>query len=139
MPHTEITYSTSSDWIEPSMLAGFFDGWPEPPSAETHLRLLRGSSHVVLALDGGRVVGFVNAISDGFFAASIPLLEVLPTHRGRGIGRELVRRLLDQLSEFYSVDLACDPATQEFYQQLGLRPSIAMMRRNYQRQATGAG
>jgi ribosomal protein S18 acetylase RimI-like enzyme len=138
MPHYEITYSTTLAGIESSMLSGFFDGWPNPPSPETHLRILRGSSHVVLALEAGRVVGFINAISDGFFAASIPLLEVIPAYRGRGIGRELVRQMLDALADFYCVDLACDTNVQAFYESVGLRRATGMMHRNYQRQATGA-
>jgi GNAT superfamily N-acetyltransferase len=120
------------------MLGGFSDGWPAPPSPETHLRILRGSSHVVLALEGRRVVSFINAVIDGFFAASIPLLEMLPEHRRRGIGRELVRRMLDALADFYSVDLACDASLQPFYEKIGLRRGTGMLSRNYQRQATGS-
>ncbi|MEM1027012.1 MAG: GNAT family N-acetyltransferase [Planctomycetota bacterium] len=119
------------------MLSGLFAGWPAPPFPEIHLRILRRSSHVVLALDGQRVVGFINAISDGFYAACIPLLEVLPAYRGRGIGSELVRQMLAQLSEFYSIDLACDPSVQPFYEGIGLRRAVGMMRRNYDRQAFG--
>ncbi len=138
MSDTNITYATTADDVDPSMLSGFFDGWPSPPSLETHLRILRSSSHVVIALNEQRVVGFINAISDGFFAAAIPLLEVLPEYRGRGIGRELIRRMFDQLADFYSIDLSCDPDVQAFYEKSGLRRGTGMMLRNYQRQATGA-
>ena len=61
-----------------------------------------------LALDGDAVVGFVTAASDGVLSAFIPLLEVLPAYRDRGIGAELVRRLLGQLDDLYMVDLCCD-------------------------------
>jgi ribosomal protein S18 acetylase RimI-like enzyme len=82
--------------------------------------LLRGSSHVVLARDGRRVVGFITAISDGVLSAYIPLLEVLPDHQGRGIGKELTRRLLAQLEGLYMVDLSCDEDLVPFYEPLGL-------------------
>lgn len=132
-----LSYTTSLAGVEPRMLIGFFDGWPNPPLPQTHLRMLRGSSHVVLAIDPeeDRVVGFINAVSDGFFAASIPLLEVLPAYRGRGIGGELVRRMLAELADLYSIDIACDPPLQGFYEKHGLRRATGMMHRNYARQA----
>ena len=115
-----IEYATDPSSVEPEHLQGFFVGWPKPPSAERHLELLHGSSHVVLARDGGRVVGFVTAISDGLISAYIPLLEVLPDWQGRGIGTELMRRLLAQLDGFYMVDLCCDEDVVPFYERLGL-------------------
>jgi ribosomal protein S18 acetylase RimI-like enzyme len=92
-----IEYTTSKADLEPADLEGFFVGWPRRPSPEQHLALLRGSSHVVIARDGRRVVGFVTAISDGVLSAYIPLLEVLPEYQRRGIGKELTARLLAQL------------------------------------------
>src|SRR6266516_4620599 len=104
-----IGYRDSVKGIEACRLEGFFVGWPEPPSPETHRRLLGRSDHVVLALDEetGRVVGFVTAISDGVLSAYIPHLEVLPAYQGRGIGSELVRRMLERLSGLYGIDLCC--------------------------------
>lgn len=132
-----IRYVYSVEDVVPGHLEGFSEGWPDPPSPETHLRLLEKSDHVVLALDGdlGKVVGFITAISDGVLSAYIPLLEVLPAYRGRGIGSELVRRMLDQLSGLYMVDLVCDVDLQPFYASLGMRPATAMVVRNYERQS----
>jgi len=36
--------------LSPSNLQGFFVGWPNPPSPETHLELLKNSDAVVLAI-----------------------------------------------------------------------------------------
>ncbi|CAN5189789.1 hypothetical protein BH18ACT12_BH18ACT12_03640 [soil metagenome] len=83
--------------------------------------MLRGSSQVVLACDGTRVVGFVPAISDGVLSAYLPLLEVLPEYQGRGIGRELVRRVLAALGGLYMVDLVCDEDVVPFYERLRLQ------------------
>ena len=118
-------------------LQGFFVGWPNPPSPETHLRILAGSSFVVLARDdaSGAVVGFITAISDGVSCAYIPHLEVLPDYRGQGIGSELVRRMLDRLRHLYMIDLICDTDVQPFYARLGMRPYTGMIFRNYDRQS----
>ena len=116
-----IEYADSLDGVEPGHLQGFFVGWPNPPSPERHLEVLRGSAAVVLARDGGNVVGFVNAISDGVLSAYIPLLEVLPDYQGRGIGSELVGRLVTRLESLYMVDLCCDAELEPFYLRLGFR------------------
>ena len=128
--------------LEPAdLMGGFFEAWPNPPTPETHLALLRGSSHVVLARagqqGGDEVIGFVTAISDGVLSAYIPLLEVLPAHRGRGIGRELVRRLLDELA-VYMVDVSCDDDVVAFYERFGFSRSNAMVLRDYDRQSGAA-
>ena len=142
-----IQYTNSAANIKPDQLEGFFEGWPNPPSPETHLRLLRQSDEVVLALDDASmddasrddasrdVVGFITAISDGVLAAYIPLLEVRRAYRGRGIGKALVRRMLDRLDDLYIVDLLCDPDLQPFYAALGMRPAAGMMLRNYEHQS----
>jgi ribosomal protein S18 acetylase RimI-like enzyme len=87
-------YQITVDGVDSSNLeGGFFEGWPNPPTPEAHLRILRGSAFVVLAIsNNGNVVGFITAISDGVSCAYIPHLEVLPPFRGNGIGTELVRQ-----------------------------------------------
>ena len=132
-----IQYTCTSEGITPDKLAGFFEGWPNPPSPETHLRILEGSDHIVLAIDQGTgaVVGCITAISDGVLTAYIPMLEVLAAYRGVGMGSELVRRMLDQLGDLYAIDLLCDADVQPFYARLGMQPCPAMMVRNYARQS----
>lgn len=133
-----IIYTTTLDGVRANHLrGGFFEGWPNPPAPETHLRMLHGSSHVVLARDAetSQVIGYINAVSDGVHSAFIPQLEVLPEFRGHGVGSELVRRMLDQLSGFYSIDLLCDEDVQPFYERLGMRRATGMLRRNYERQS----
>lgn len=125
-----ITYRDTLEGLEPAQLQGFFVGWPYPPSPENHLRMLHGSRHVWLALDGERVVGFVNAISDGVMTAYIPLLEVLPEWKGRGVGTELMQRMLQTLRVYYNIDLMCDPDVQPFYARLGMIPLGGMVVRH---------
>jgi ribosomal protein S18 acetylase RimI-like enzyme len=133
-----IQYTDSLVGIVPEQLSGgFFVGWPNPPSAVTHLRMLRGSAHVWLAIDDdtGQVVGFVSAISDGVLAAYIPLLEVLPGYQERGIGTELMRQMLETLAGFYMVDLLCDEELLPYYERLGMRRATGMLVRNYAAQS----
>ncbi len=131
-----ITYTESLDGITTEQLSGpFFVGWPSPPAPAAHLRILQGSSAVVLArADDGAVIGFITAISDGVSAAYIPHLEVTPSYQGQGIGSELVRRMQARLSHVYMVDLLCDEDVQPFYERLGMHPYTGMLLRNYDRQ-----
>lgn len=132
-----IAYMDSIESIKVDNLHGFFVGWPNPPSPERHLKLLAESDHRVLAVDDetNKVVGFVTAISDDILSAYIPLLEVLPPYQGRGIGQELVRRMLEKLKGLYMVDLICDQELQPFYSRFGMKPAFGMMLRNYERQS----
>ena len=132
-----ITYLDSVAGVTHDRLQGFFEGWPDPPSTETHLKLLVGSDHVVLAVDEETkdVVGFVTAISDGVLSAFIPFLEVLSDYQGQGIGEELIRRMLDRLDGLYAVDLICDPELQPFYARFDMKPATGLSLRRYSRQS----
>jgi len=132
-----LEYRNNLDRITQEMLEGFFVGWPNPPSKQKHLEILQGSSHVWLAIDkeSEKVVGFINAISDGILSAYIPLLEVIPEYQKQGIGKELARRMLQSLEQFYMVDLLCDVELQEFYGSLGMHKATGVLVRNYGRQS----
>jgi ribosomal protein S18 acetylase RimI-like enzyme len=131
-----IVYKDSVEGISPGDLCGFFVGWQNPPSNETHLKILKNSSFRIIASDDetGSVVGFITAISDMILSAYIPLLEVLPEYKEKGIGSELVRRLMTKLDKFYMIDLTCDEEIQKFYEKFGLSISNGMSKRNYKKQ-----
>ncbi|MGB2983344.1 MAG: GNAT family N-acetyltransferase [Candidatus Bipolaricaulia bacterium] len=126
-----IDYADTLDGVTPDMLQGFFVGWRSPRTPVEHFEILRRSDLVVLAIDTktDRVVGFVTALTDRVQAAFVPLIEVLPEFRGRGIGSELMRRILDVLGPIPCVDLTCDPKLQGFYRRLGMAPSVGMILR----------
>ena len=131
-------YIQTLEGISPDMLkGGFFVNWPNPPTPETHYKLLLNSYRVVLALDekSQQVVGFINAISDGVLSAYIPLLEVLPEYQNQGIGKKLVKKMLDQLKHLYMIDLLCDENLQGYYEKLGMNKAQGMMIRNYKNQS----
>jgi len=132
-----ITYRHTLVDITPDQLGGFFDGWPKPPSKEMHFNLLQNSDEVILAIDEGteKVVGFVTAITDGVLSAYIPFVEVLENYRGQGIGKRLVRLMVDRLADYYMIDLLYDEELQEFYEKLGMSKAKGMMIRNFGRQS----
>lgn len=132
-----IRYQTTLEGITTKELHGFFVGWSNRPLAKTHLKLLKNSDHVVLAIDtkSKRVVGFVTAITDGVLASYIPLLEVLPEYRSNDIGGRLMKKMLHLLKDLYMIDLLCDKNLQSYYEKFGLKKAQGMMSRNYKRQS----
>lgn len=130
-----IQYLNSLQGITAEHLQGFFIGWKNAPAPEVHLNLLEKSDYKIIAKDGERVVGFITAITDGTLAAYIPFLEVLPEYQKQGIGKELVKQMLDKLNDFYMVDLLCDTDLQSFYEQFRMQKATGMMKRNYGNQS----
>lgn len=130
-------YKYNLDDISSDMLKGFFVDWPNPPSPQTHYKLLENSSKVVIAIDEEfkQVVGFITAISDGVLSAYIPFLEVLPAYKNRGIGKELIKRMLNELSTIYMIDLCCDDDLIPLYEKYGMIRSNGMLVRNYKMQS----
>lgn len=132
-----MVYKNSLDGITEDMLKGFFVDWPNPPSPQTHFKLLKNSSKVILAVDDhqNQVIGFITAISDGVLSAYIPLLEVLPEYQNQGIGKELVNRMIQELEHIYMIDLCCDDDLVPYYEQVGMSKTNGMILRNYKRQS----
>lgn len=130
-------YKNSLDGISTDMLNGFFVGWLNPPNPQTHFKLLKNSSKVIIAIDDrkNQVVGFITAISDGVLAAYIPFLEVLPEYKNKGIGKKLVKQMLKELDDIYMVDLCCDDDLVPYYEEFGMIKSNGMLVRNYQMQS----
>jgi GNAT superfamily N-acetyltransferase len=57
--------------------------------------LVRSAQRVVGLYADGRQVGFCRAVSDDASLAYLADVYVLPEHRGRGLGVELVREMID--------------------------------------------
>lgn len=130
-------YKNELDGISADMLKGFFVDWPNQPNPETHLKLLKNSSKAIIAVDdkSNQVVGFITAISDGVLSAYIPLLEVLPAYKNKGIGKGLVQRMLKELDDIYMIDVCCDDDLVPYYDKLGMLRTNGMILRNYHRQS----
>ena len=93
--------------------------WAEGRSRDTVEALVRGATRVVGVYRAGSQVGFARAVSDGHTVAYLADVYVLPEHRGRGLGKEVVREIVDG-SSFANVRWLLHTAdAQELYAQLG--------------------
>lgn len=85
--HVEIHRATYAPLIDGPYLAPTFDDRLAEWQAA-----LAGPGLTLVAVDAGRIVGYIHAAGD-----RIEPLHVAPTHQRHGIGRDLMRHLLDGL------------------------------------------
>ncbi len=69
--------------------------WAGGRSRETQDRLIETAARVVGLYDGDRQVGFCRAASDGVSFVYLADVYVLGAYRGRGLGEELVREMVE--------------------------------------------
>jgi GNAT superfamily N-acetyltransferase len=93
--------------------------WGRGRSRELVQRTVEGSQRVVGLYRGDEQVGFARAVSDGATVAYLADVYVLAPLRGRGLGLELVREILDAgaLSELHWLLHTAD--AEELYARLG--------------------
>ena len=70
--------------------------WAKGRPRETVERLVREAARVVGLYKDGRQVGFCRAATDGVAFVYLADVYVLPEHRGRGLGVELVREMVER-------------------------------------------
>jgi aralkylamine N-acetyltransferase len=102
--------------------------WQESAEARAAIPLMiRGSLCFMVARSiEGRIVGMARVISDGHSDAYIQDVVVLKDYRGRGAGRELVRRLTQfcVARKIAWIGLVAEPGTQALYEELGFGPLV---------------
>jgi ribosomal protein S18 acetylase RimI-like enzyme len=113
--------------------------WGRGRPRERVERAIRGSSRVLGLYRGSEQVGFARAVSDGVIVGYLADVYVLPAHRGRGLGLELVREMVDGAGAGEVRWLLHTADAQGLYAKLGFseeRPTYALMERG---RAPGAG
>jgi ribosomal protein S18 acetylase RimI-like enzyme len=69
--------------------------WAEGRPRQVVERLVRDAQRVVGVYDGTRQVGFARAFTDGVSLVYLADVYILPGYRGRGLGVELVREIVE--------------------------------------------
>lgn len=80
---------------------------------------LRNSHTVISAWHQGRLIGLMNALSDGIMTAYFHYLLVHPDYQRQGIGRELVARMLEQYDDTARKVLISDSTAASFFRKCG--------------------
>jgi aralkylamine N-acetyltransferase len=122
-----IKYKTTLDGVDWAEAAEVFRKAPlGARSGELLERLFKASQKTVVAYDGPRLIGLARALSDGIIHAAIYDVVLLPEYQGKGIGRQLMKVLCDQLPVPNKILFAV-PGREEFYRKCGFRRMLTAM------------
>ncbi len=106
------------------------NGWQHRiPSMDYLQALIAASQRVVVAVDASQVVGFARAITDGLSNGYLSMVVVQESCRGRGIGTQLVERIVGDEPNVTWVLRAGREGAQEFFSRLGFTASAEAMER----------
>ncbi|MGE6206334.1 GNAT family N-acetyltransferase [Guptibacillus hwajinpoensis] len=75
----------------------------------------------VIVKFNNRIVGFGRAISDGIFNAAIYDIVVHKEFQNKGIAKQILSHILEQLKDVSCVHMISTTGNEEFYRKLGLR------------------
>ena len=114
--------------------------WAKGRPRETQDRLIDEATRVVGLYDGDRQIGFCRAFTDGVSIAYLADVYVLAEYRGRGLGEQLVREMVDN-GPFANVKwLLHTTDLHPLYRKLGFgEPSQKVMERVSTRNASDSG
>ncbi|HXU05989.1 MAG TPA: GNAT family N-acetyltransferase [Polyangia bacterium] len=93
--------------------------WSSADKPEALHKGLLGSHSLITAWDEATLVGLGNAISDGHLVVYFPHMVVHPDYQGRGIGTELMKRMMARYRGFHQQALIADGRAIDFYKRLG--------------------
>jgi GNAT superfamily N-acetyltransferase len=96
--------------------------WAAGRTRETVERLVREAARVVGVYHGGAQVGFARAVSDGVAVTYLADVYMLPEHRGRGLGKELVHEMVERGPLAHVRWLLHTRDAHELYAQVGFGP-----------------
>jgi len=83
--------------------------------------VFENSRHAVSAFYDGMLIGAGRSFGDEFDCAVICDIAVMPAFQGQGIGKQILKRLVEKVKHHQRIVLYAKPGTEEFYRKLGFR------------------
>ena len=134
MPGTELEFDDDPGRIDADAVYDYLaheSYWAKGRPRDVVERLIREAQRVVGVYDGERQVGFARAFTDGVSLVYLADVYVLPEYRGRGVGVQLMREMVEKGPY---ADLRWILHTRDahaLYRKLGFRePSERVLERN---------
>ena len=99
--------------------------WKESYDSSLIQSMIKGSFVFAIVVDtiNDKAIGMGRVISDGISDAYIQDLIIMPEYRKKGIGKKLVKTLIDYCisKKLVWIGLIAEPGSEDFYKDLGLK------------------
>ncbi len=99
--------------------------WEEREEKDIEQILKLGIS--VGAWEDQKLIGFARVVSDGRFRAYVEDVVVYKGYQKNGVGKEIVSKLMYELSNIEVVSLFCEEKLIDFYKSNGFKPSKSQL------------
>jgi ribosomal protein S18 acetylase RimI-like enzyme len=121
-------WSDSLDDLDWDELSALYLAAPLGNKSSAWLRTAFGNSMFrCFARDGGKLVGAGRALADGVDCSYICDVAILPSHQGKGLGRQIVGKLVELSRGHRKIILYSVPGKEDFYRGLGFRKMATAM------------
>ncbi|WP_374539076.1 GNAT family N-acetyltransferase [Chitinimonas taiwanensis] len=123
-----LSWQYDLDGVDWEALSALYQAAPLGNKSAAHLqKVFSNSMFRCFAYEAGQLLAAGRALADGGDCAYLCDIAVLPSHQGRGLGKQVVRQLLAATQGHRKVILYAVPGREDFYRQLGfLRMQTAM-------------
>lgn len=122
-----IHYETKISGIDWNQAAEIFKRAPLGERESKKLaRAFQNSYARIFVYDNDKLIGLSRAICDGEYQAGIYDVVLLPEYQGKGIGKELIQQLRNQLP-VPNIILYAVPGREEFYRKCGFTKMLTAM------------
>ena len=115
-----ISIKFGTDNIDWAALCEIFRRAPLGTREPDKLKMAAENSHTVCcAYADKKIIGFGRALSDGRYQSAIYDVVVLPEYQSQGVGKSIMKALLEKLPKDAPVLLFSAPGKQDFYRKFG--------------------
>ena len=92
------------------------------------------SYYHIAAFEDNELIGYVDCISNGVTDAYIQDLMVKPGYQGKGIGSELMNKMIEYLKEshIYMISVIFDESLKSFYERFGFYTMLSSQFETYE-------
>jgi len=118
-----ISYTTDIKKVDWDQAATVFERAPLGKKRRDPERLRKAfeaSQAVIFMFDSEKLIGLARALCDGQYQAAIYDVVLLPEYQRKGIGKEMIKRLREQLP-VGNIILYAVPGRESFYARLGFK------------------
>lgn len=115
-----IILKESHDFQETDLESLFLSvGWSSGKYPSQLKIAMKNSDRVISAWDGEKLVGLMNSMSDRIMNVYFHYLLIRPEYQGQGLGKKIVKKMLDYYQDFARKILIAYDSEVNFYTKLG--------------------